>query len=99
MLSVAGEIDAHTANQLARELVAITESGRLRVVVDLSGVQLLDSSGVGVLIAGLERVRSRGGELRLAGAAPTVRRVFDITGLNGYLPVDDTVDDALRAME
>lgn len=96
---MAGEVDAHTANQLASQLESLTASGRHHVVVDLSGVELLDSSGVGVLIAGLERARAEGGELRVACVSPTIRRVFDVTGLTGYLPVDDAVEDAVRALE
>lgn len=97
VLSVTGEIDVATAPQLREELVELVADGRNRIVVDLSGVDFLDSTGLGVLVGGLKRVRTHDGELSLACAQPRVRRVFEITGLTQVFPIHETVDAATTA--
>src|SRR2546423_4848701 len=61
VLHVAGEVDVFTAPQLREALVGAIEQGSRDVVVDLQGVDFLDSTGLGVLVAGLKRVRQYGG--------------------------------------
>src|SRR4030088_2006558 len=67
VLHVAGEVDVFTAPQLREALVGAIEEGSRDVVVDLQGGDLLGSTGLGVLVAGLKRVRQYGGGLSLVG--------------------------------
>jgi anti-sigma B factor antagonist len=88
VLTVSGEVDAATTERFRAALVEVQG---LRVVVDLSGVTFLDSAGISALIAARHRLPS-GGELRVIGLRPNVRRVLEITGLLDFFNVD-TPDD------
>jgi anti-sigma B factor antagonist len=89
-----GEIDLYTAPRLREELSGLVQQGRTQLVVDLSSVEFLDSTGLGTLIGSLKRCREAGGELVLAGASETVRKVLGITGLDKVFALHPTAEDA-----
>lgn len=89
-----GEIDLYTAPQLKEQLSKLVEQGRERLVVNLDGVEFMDSTGLGVLIGGLKRCREVGGELTLAAPRENVQKVFRITGLDRVFAIHATVDEA-----
>jgi anti-anti-sigma factor len=93
VLRLAGELDLYNADELRAGLDEAIACSRGRVVVDLSEVEFLDSTALGVLI----EARSRLGQARLTLAAPQleIRRTLQVSGLDRQLPVHDTVDDAL----
>lgn len=76
-----GELDAHTCDAVGEQVVSAVADGARDVVVDLSGVSFLDSSGLRVLVRTRQEVLERGGRLRLRGATDVVERVLQITGL------------------
>lgn len=84
--AVSGEIDAHTAPEVA---AAIAESLDVRLLIDLSGVEFVDSSGLRVLIEAHQSRQHAGRSLLLANPSPVVRRLFDIAGVDGYLEIVD----------
>jgi anti-sigma B factor antagonist len=97
VLALRGEVDVSTAPRLRQGLVELATEGRASVVVDLSGVEFLDSTGLGVLVSGLRRFRLLGGDLMLAGAQPRILRVLEITRLDRAFDVYDSVDAAAAA--
>lgn len=82
-----GEVDLASAPQLRRELYEIIDQGHRWVAIDLSNVDFMDSTGLGVLIGVLKRLREGDGSLALAGIKPAVSRVFEITGLDRIFTV------------
>ena len=99
VLSVSGEIDMTTAPRLRGELVrAATERTPPRIVLDLCGVDLLDTTGIAAIVEGVKRCRLGGGALALARSEPQVRRELELTGIATALPVHVTVDDAVSAV-
>jgi anti-sigma B factor antagonist len=100
VVAVLGEVDVATAPNLRQELLRlVSESeGPPRIVVDLGGVDFLDSTGLGVLLGGLKRVRTKDGALVVARAESHVRKVFEITRVIEILPVLDDLDAALDAV-
>jgi anti-sigma B factor antagonist len=92
IMSVAGEIDLYTAPRLHGELVtALAGGGAVQIVVDMSGVEFCDSTGMNVLLAAQRRAREGGGDIQLAGPRPAVRKVLQVTGLETVFTVlDDT---------
>ncbi len=68
-----------------------------QVVVDLGGVNFMDSSGLGALIATFKRVAERGGDMNLARPQPSVKMVLEITRTNRILRLCGSVEEALRA--
>jgi len=98
VLSLEGEVDVSTAPKLREQLAALGESGRHRVVVDLSKVGFVDSTGLGVVVGGLKRARSAGGDLAVVCSHPHVRKVFDVTGLSQVFGVHDSLGEAVEAL-
>ncbi len=95
VVEVAGEIDVYTAPQLRERLINLVESGARQVVVDLGRVEFLDSTGLGVLVGALKRLRSAGGELTLVCAQERLLKIFRITGLDRVFTLYDSVDAAV----
>lgn len=95
VVEVAGEIDVYTAPKLREQLVEIVESGQHHIVVDMRGVEFLDSTGLGVLVGGLKRVRQHDGSLRLVCSQERILKIFRITGLTKVFPIHPTLEEAL----
>lgn len=94
VLAVTGELDVATAPRLRQEAVRLSAAGNNNLVVDLSGVDFLDSTGLGVIVGVVKRVRTHGGELAVAGAENHVRKVFEITRISDVLPMFASRDEA-----
>ena len=97
ILAVKGEVDVYTAPRLREKLVELVTQGKHRIVVDLEGVEFLDSTGLGVLVGGLKRVRSHNGDLGLVCTQHRILKVFEITGLTKVFSIHDSVDAAVGA--
>ena len=95
VLLVGGEVDVATAPRLREQLIKLVNDQRFRIVVDLGGVDFIDSTGLGVLIGALKRVRSHDGALHLVVDDPRVRKLFDITGLDQVFDIHPSLVDAL----
>jgi anti-anti-sigma factor len=95
IVSVGGEIDPDTAGELTEAaLTAMREIGP-SLVLDLSGVTFMDSTGLKVLLAVKQRAQLAGGRLVLTGATRSVRRVVSITGLDDTFEARDNVEAAV----
>jgi anti-sigma B factor antagonist len=95
VLEVAGEIDVYTAPKLREKLIELVNEGSFHLVVDLERVDFLDSTGLGVLVGGLKRVRNHDGSLKLVCTQEKILKIFRITGLTKVFPIYDSVDDAI----
>jgi len=82
VLDVAGELDVLAAPELRQHVMSAVSKGQHHLVLDLSGVDFIDSFGLGVLIGSLKRVRLLGGDLRLVVTEPRVRRVLELCDLD-----------------
>jgi anti-sigma B factor antagonist len=97
VVSVSGEVDVYTSPQLKSALVEAADGGCEVIVVDMDKVSFIDSSGLGVLVGALRRVRESGGDLRVACDRDNVAKIFRITGLDRVFPMFATVDEARGA--
>jgi anti-anti-sigma factor len=97
VVAVNGTVDAVTAPRLAEALQAEVAAGRARLVADLGDVAYISSAGLRAVLATLKEARAAGGDLRLAGAAPAVRQVFDLAGFGSILQLFDDVDGAVAS--
>jgi anti-sigma B factor antagonist len=93
---VTGDVDISTAPRLRERLVSLVSEGRTQIVLDLEEVDLLDSTGLGVIVGMLKRARTMGGDLRLVATRPAIRKVFEITALDRTMPLADSVEEAVR---
>ncbi|HWB66131.1 MAG TPA: anti-sigma factor antagonist [Mycobacteriales bacterium] len=99
VVAVGGEIDVYTAPKLREQLVDLVGNGHYHLIVDMEKVEFLDSTGLGVLVGGLKRVRAHDGSLRLVCTQDRILKIFRITGLTKVFPIHDTVDEAAAATD
>ncbi|MDQ5975842.1 MAG: anti-sigma factor antagonist [Actinomycetota bacterium] len=92
---VAGELDAHSAPTLDAVLSPLSQRHEGELVVDLSSVGFIDSTGLGILVSTLKHVRESDGRLDVVVATPRVLKVFSLTGLDVVIPLHATLDGAL----
>lgn len=97
VVRLAGEIDLSNASRLQDQLSVLVERGH--VVVDLSEVTFIDSTGLSAFIVGHRRATAAGTGMHLAGATGTVRRLLELTQLDRHLDHHDALDGALQAAE
>ena len=90
ILRVTGEIDVYTAPKLRQQLVQLVEDGARHLVVDLSAVEFLDSTGLGVLVGGLKRMRALSGSFALVCDQERILKIFRITGLDRIFTIVPT---------
>ncbi|GHG36295.1 STAS domain-containing protein [Streptomyces zaomyceticus] len=95
LLAPVGELDHHTAELLRSPLDDALEAGRSRLVVDCSGLEFCDSTGLNVLLGARLRADAAGGGVHLVGMRPPVARVFHITGADAVFTVHETLATAL----
>jgi anti-anti-sigma factor len=97
VISLAGSFDVLTAGQVQRTIGTQFDGGQQQVVLDLSRVDFMSSSGVRVLLSMVKKGRELGGDLRLAAAQPGAQRTLEISGLVRVLNVYPSVEEAVRS--
>ena len=97
VIDVQGEIDMYTAPRLRELLIDLVSKGSCQLVVNLDKVGFLDSTGLGVLVGGLKRVRAHDGSLDLVCTQQRILKIFRITGLTQVFGIYQTVDQAIAA--
>ena len=95
VLALHGDADLHAAPLLRNRLEGTIDSDVSGVVVDVSDVPFFDSTALGVLVAGMKRLRATRRQLRIAAPGTEVRRLLELTLLDRVLAVDATRDEAL----
>ena len=99
VIDVRGEIDIYTAPRLRELLIDLVSKTSYQLVVNLDKVGFLDSTGLGVLVGGLKRVRAHDGSLDLVCTQQRVLKIFKITGLTQIFGIYETVDQAIAAKD
>lgn len=97
IVAVGGEIDVYTAPKLRDMITELVGNGVYDIVVDMEAVEFLDSTGLGVLVGGLKKVRAHDGSLHLICNQDRLLKIFRITGLAKVFVIHDSADAALAA--
>lgn len=97
VISANGRLDMVAAPRLKALVHSAVTDGMTPVIVDLAGVQFIDSTGLGALISGLRATRQAGSDLRIAGAGTQVLSVLAMTRIDRVIQPYPSVEDALRA--
>ncbi|MQA04143.1 MAG: anti-sigma factor antagonist [Streptosporangiales bacterium] len=95
VVEVVGEIDVYTAPKLREAFIDLVAQGAYHLVIDMEQVEFLDSTGLGVLVGGLKRVRAHDGTLRLVCSQERILKIFRVTGLTKVFPIHSSLADAL----
>jgi anti-sigma B factor antagonist len=98
VIALSGEADVYTSPRIKQEIVDLLNNGTTKLVVDLTSVEYLDSTGLGVLIGGLKRARERDGDLKLICDNLRILRIFEITGLTKIFDIYRSESDALEKL-
>jgi|SRR5215467_6982089 anti-anti-sigma factor len=88
-LALGGETE-----KLNAAVAALLQKDQKRVVLDITGLDYVDSSGVGMLVSCLTNVKKAGGELKVVGASPRIRRIFNMTGVDNLMSMFASVAEA-----
>ena len=99
VVDVDGEIDIYTAPRLRELLIDLVSKGSRQIVVNLEKVGFLDSTGLGVLVGALNRVRAFDGSLDLVCTRGRILEILKITGLTKVFGIYETVDQAIAAKQ
>ncbi|GEN47150.1 STAS domain-containing protein [Alkalibacillus haloalkaliphilus] len=94
ILKLSGEIDAYTAPQLKEKLLTLVEE-KESVEVDLTKVSYMDSTGLGVFISALKLSKEKDHNFKLINLQENVYRLFNITGLNEVINIENTIEGEL----
>jgi anti-sigma B factor antagonist len=97
VVDVEGEIDIYTAPRLRELLIDLAGKGNYQLIVNLDKVGFVDSTGLGVLVGALKRVRPHHGSLDLACTQEQILKIFRISGLTKVFGIYETVDQAIAA--
>ena len=97
VVDVEGEIDIYTAPRLRELLIDLASKNSYQLVINMDKVGFLDSTGLGVLVGGLKRVRPHDGSLDLVCTQERILKVFRITGLTKVFGIHQTVEQAIAA--
>lgn len=95
VISMSGDLDIDSAAEFSARLDDITAAAEIHVIVELSGVRFIDSSGLNSLVVGARESESRGGSFVVAAPSQYVARVFDLVRIGESIRVVGSVDDAL----
>jgi anti-sigma B factor antagonist len=94
---VGGEIDVYTAPKLRDKITELVNGGHHDLLVDLEAVEFLDSTGLGVLVGGLKKVRAQDGSMALICSQDRLLKIFRITGLAKVFVIHPSAAAALGA--
>ncbi len=97
ILDLAGELDLYSAGELKQTLTGTMERGRFNVLVNFEKVSYVDSSGIGVLISFLTKLKKEGGACKLVNVRGSVRMVFELTRLHKLFQIFETEEEALAS--
>lgn len=95
VVAVGGEIDVYTAPKLRDKITELVGAGVYDLVIDLADVEFLDSTGLGVLVGGLKKVRAHDGSLALVCNQDRLLKIFRITGLAKVFTIHEDQSSAL----
>ena len=95
MVELEGELDFHSSPELRKKLGEMIAKQAPKIVIDLSRVEYMDSSGIATFVEAFQKTKRYNGRLILAGLTATVRGVFEIAKLESIFEITDSVNEAL----
>ena len=98
VFTLVGRLDAYAAPSARAQIIASLDERAPCAVVDLAGVTIIDSSGLGALVAAMKRAREAGGDVALAGMQESVRIIFELTRLDCSFAIAPDVPSAIERL-
>ena len=95
ILTLVGELDAHTVTELDAAILRCLQNGRTRIVVNGTALEYISSAGLGVFLGHIDEIRELGGDLVICGLRARVFEVFDLLGFPMLFRILDSEDEAI----
>ncbi|MCC7449868.1 MAG: anti-sigma factor antagonist [Anaerolineae bacterium] len=99
VVTPSGRLDSNNARLLETTLTALFEEGRTRLIVDMSSVVYISSSGLKVLVAAWRKAQKLGGSVLLAGVSVRVREILEISGFDALFTITPSVEEAITSIK
>jgi anti-sigma B factor antagonist len=99
VVSLRGDLDLATAGDLLPTLTGLLDRGKISVIIDVSGLEFIDSSGLNALAVGARTLKANGAAIAVAAPPEQIARVFEVVRLADYVDVDGSVAEAVRRAE
>lgn len=93
-----GELELSSCREVDTELRTKLGEQPSKVVIDLKDTKYVDSSGLGILVSLYSHIRKKGGQMAMCNANRSVRRLFDLTNVQKFLPLYDSQDEAVASL-
>ena len=97
VLKLTGRLDASSAKNLKERVVSLVKENRVKLIVDMAGVDFIDSSGLGSLVSSLRAVNEKDGDVKVAALQKQVRSIFELTRLHRIFGIFDDVEAAMKS--
>ncbi|HDL17532.1 MAG TPA: anti-sigma factor antagonist [Bacteroidetes bacterium] len=96
VISLCGEVDLYSSPKFRKQLIPLTQAKLPTIVIDLSKVSYMDSSGVATLVEGLQLIEKYKGNFYITGLTPMVREVFELSRLDSVFSIHESVEQLQR---
>ncbi|MDN4527320.1 anti-sigma F factor antagonist [Fictibacillus fluitans] len=94
-----GELDHHTADELRSKVDNILKNKKIEhIMLNLEGLDFMDSSGLGVILGRYKQIKSHNGEMVVCAISPAVKRLFDMSGLFKIIRLEENEEYALQTL-
>ncbi len=97
IVDIEGEIDVYTSMELKKELIGFIEGGNKKIIINLDKVNYMDSSGLGILVAVLKRLKQEDGYMKLCNMNVGIKKIFEITKLTKFFEIYEDEEKALKS--
>ncbi len=97
LVELEGEIDVYTSMNLKKELNRLIEEGGTKLVISLKRVVYMDSSGLGVLVAILKKIKKEEGNLKITNLNSSIKKIFELTRLTKFFEIYDEENEAIKS--
>lgn len=97
VLKLTGRLDASSAKNLKERVVSLVKENRVKLIVDMAGVDFIDSSGLGSLVSSLRAVNEKDGDVKVTALQKQVRSIFELTRLHRIFGIFDDVEAAMKS--
>ena len=98
IISLAGEVDLYTAPEFKQQLLEVIGQDASHVIVDFSDTTFIDSTTLGVLVGGVKRLRTNGGQLSIVCSDRNITKIFEITGLDRVFTIYPSREEAVSTI-
>jgi anti-sigma B factor antagonist len=93
-----GRLDSNTAMGFEQKLFECMENGTQRMILDFQELDYISSAGLRVILKATKNLKSAEGKLVLCAMQDYVKEVFEISGFDSFLPIEATLDDAVKTV-